>query len=397
MRTKKNIKNSPIAWVYLMFSAGVLAEFLSLIISGGSFLTKMVFEIDYFPDYFNHIRRFYADVPNVYMTDIDACFPPLAYLYYGALARILSCFQYADSSPLQTSASGILLITMHTSLFALLFSFAMRRLSDQESALLTLLLFLSYPFWIAVERGNMTEWVLILLMYALALKDSKKAWQRELALILFATAAALKFYPAIFTLLYLMEKRWKEADRLIVYAVILFFLPFAAFDGVTGLRLFFGNITAVGSGYSGVTIAGIIGRIFILLGKSERLGHQIGRVLSLFYALIVLLLCRMNKSGTLWKKLALITSMMIVFVPECGSYCLFYWTIPFLSFMKHLRTKEMHKTAFSRSDKMYAFLFPLVFVSYPVHAFGSSGMLYLFLYLMLFILILDQVFGLVKS
>ena len=100
------------------------------------------------------------------------------------------------------------------------------------------------------------------------------------------------------------------------------------------------------------------GRIFILLGKSERLGHQIGRVLSLFYALIVLLLCRMNRSGTLWKKLALITSMMIVFVPECGSYCLFYWTIPFLSFMKHLRTKEMHKTAFSRSDKMYAFLFP---------------------------------------
>ena len=151
----------------------------------------------------------------------------------------------------------------------------------------------SYPFWLAIERGNMSLLVLILLMYAMALKDSTKIWERETALLLFAMAAALKLYPAVFGLLYLISKRYKEAVRLVIYGALLFthqlygvlffFLPFVFFQGVHGFQIFLHNINAVGSGATGVTIVGICGRLGLKLGMSLERGHAVGRIISYLY------------------------------------------------------------------------------------------------------------------
>jgi hypothetical protein len=91
---------------------------------------------------------------------------------------------------------------------------------------------------------------------------------RETALFLFAIAAALKLYPAVFGILYLVKKRYKEAGRLIIYGFLFFFVPFVFFQGGNGFRIFLYNITAVGSGTTGVTIVGICGRIAGALGMS---------------------------------------------------------------------------------------------------------------------------------
>ena len=139
---------------------------------------------------------------------------------YGMVARILRLDNAGYPDGLDTSGSGLLLLSMLTALFAALFLLAFLRPNEaqrRQDRFLAVLLLCSYPFWLAIERGNMSLLVLLLLMYAMSLRDSERAAEREFALILIAVAAALKLYPAIFGVLYLAQKRYKEALRLQAY------------------------------------------------------------------------------------------------------------------------------------------------------------------------------------
>lgn len=51
----KKFKCTPVHYIYLLFSAGILALLLSLIFSGGSFLEIIVFDFSLFIDFFDHI------------------------------------------------------------------------------------------------------------------------------------------------------------------------------------------------------------------------------------------------------------------------------------------------------------------------------------------------------
>lgn len=55
---------------------------------------------------------------------------------------------------------------------------------------------------------------------------------RELALICLACAAAMKLYPALFGLLLLSDKKYKEAVRAVIYGIVLLVVPFFFMGGV---------------------------------------------------------------------------------------------------------------------------------------------------------------------
>lgn len=268
----KKIKITPILFIYFLFTAGILALFLSLCFRGGNFLEDIVYDFSHFVDFFDHVRRFYMGLGSVYEEGMHACFPPLAYCLYYIVARILYKDNFLNPDALSISGSGALIFCMLIVAFTTLFIFAFFRMYQckgmKEKKWMAVLLLCSYPFWLAIERGNMSLLVLVLLMYTMSLKDSEKKWVRETALFLFAIAAALKLYPAVFGILYLVKKRYKEAGRLIIYGFLFFFVPFVFFQGGNGFRIFLYNITAVGSGTTGVTIVGICGRIAGALGMS---------------------------------------------------------------------------------------------------------------------------------
>lgn len=395
MHSGRKKKISPIWIVYFILGGGgIFAQIMSLIISKGRFLENIVYDFSRFTDFFDHVRRFYLGLELVYEEGMHACFPPLAYSIYYLISRVLYFDNINAPEELAVSASGMLIICILTALFALFFVFALERLLlTGESAakrLLALLLFCSYPFWLAIERGNMSQMVLILLMYAMALKDSEGKAQREAALILIAVAAGLKLYPAILGIMYLAEKRYKEALRLVLYGIFFFAFPFVFFQGVDGFRIFMRNISAVGSGTTGITIAGLCGRIAEALGLGLAQGHAAGRILSVLYLITVLLLCFLNRKC--WQTTALLTSLMIIFVSASGTYCLIYWVIPFLCFLNEVYSRS----GWRKLNYVYAVLFSLVFVSYPVPAMGSSGMLYAALYLLILVILAEQTLQLVK-
>ena len=383
----KKIKIKPITYIYFLFSIGIAVQIFSLILFGGNFLEKIVYDFSYFVDFFDHVRRFYLGLDNVYAEGMHACFPPLAYCMYYLISRILYKDNINKPETINTSGSGMLLICMLTAIFIMFFIFAFFRLYHGKSIAskkwMAALFVCSYPFWLAIERGNMSLLVLILLMYAMALKDSTKIWERETALLLFAMAAALKLYPAVFGLLYLISKRYKEAVRLVIYGVLFFFLPFVFFQGVHGFQIFLHNINAVGSGATGVTIVGICGRLGLKLGMSLERGHAVGRIISyLYFGFVIVYSCHRKDT---WRSVMFLTSLMIIFVSASGTYSLIYCVIPFICYMNEL--KEVR--AYTKVHYVYATLFVLIFAAYPIEMLGSSGALYIALYLFIAVLLFE--------
>lgn len=167
-------------------------------------------------------------------------------------------------------------------------------------------------------------------------------------------------------------------------------MPFVFFGG-GGFRIFLHNISAVGSGTTGVTIVGICGRIASAFGISLKNGHDIGRLISYIYFIIVVFYCYDRKES--WRSITLLTSLMIIFVPASGTYCLIYCVIPFICFLNEMiKEKESNWI-----DYIYSVLFVLIFAAYPIRGLGSSGMLYIAFYLLIAVLLIEQGVQLLKK
>lgn len=211
--------------------------------------------------------------------------------------------------------------------------------------------------------------VAVILIGALILKDSDSKIKREIALILIAISAGLKIYPAIFGLLYLVEKRYKEAARLVVYGVLFFFVPFLFFGGIDGIMQFVTNLTTVNR-YEGnlYTIQGFVHLLYFKISGATELTQGIrtlGNVLAMFYGIIAVLMAIFNKEY--WKKILFLSGMMIIFVPSSYPYTTIYLTVPFLFFLKEMKEQKMHC--------WYAVLFGLIFT---IMALPSSLFIQLF-------------------
>ncbi|MFR1374698.1 MAG: hypothetical protein ACLSA0_32395 [Eisenbergiella massiliensis] len=48
----KKIKIKPITYIYFLFSIGIAVQIFSLILFGGNFLEKIVYDFSYFVDFF---------------------------------------------------------------------------------------------------------------------------------------------------------------------------------------------------------------------------------------------------------------------------------------------------------------------------------------------------------
>ena len=171
-------KITPIVLVYILFSVGTGAMLLSLIVSKGAFLEKIVYDFSYFADFFDHVRRFYLGLDNVYLEGMHACFPPLAYMLYGLTASVIYRQNIDNPDAVSTNGAGMLVLCMLTAMLAAGFVFAAFRLYQEQNMaakkFLIGILLVSYPFWLAIERGNMSLVVLIVLLYAMALMDTEK-------------------------------------------------------------------------------------------------------------------------------------------------------------------------------------------------------------------------------
>ena len=170
-------------------------------------------------------------------TERYVMYPPLGNLLLRLLGRLLPAayLNTADEDfGTWNDYNAVMLVYL---LFALLsFAWIAARLAREEHPasrrpLLLFCLLCGFPFVFWLERGNTVLFIVPLLLIFAQNYDSEKAWARELGLVALALAFALKLYPALFGVILLADRRWKEAIRCAVYGLLLLILPSFAYGG----------------------------------------------------------------------------------------------------------------------------------------------------------------------
>lgn len=267
------------------------------------------------------------------VSPIAGCFPPLSYVMYWFFYRML---RRGEALPTLTTITemdyyylAVLFYTLIVILL-LLFGIMMFGANKKKSGVLFMVLLVSVPFMAGgIFSGNSAVLTMAMLLIALKLREDESAWKREVALVLLAVCVGFKLYPAVFGLLYLTEKRWKEAVRLIVYSMILFFVPFAFFGGVYGFKGWLLNIRATMGINEYGRVQCIRGLIYTVATKfGLGIGEGVLRFMPVaFMLLMILLACRTRDK---FRRIFFITAIMIFFPTNAYRYTLCYLAVPMI-------------------------------------------------------------------
>lgn len=304
-----------------------------------------------FTDYYRHLY-YSIDRNACYGSANDTVFSPLAYVIYHLIYRTVSdsstTVEYYQQMITMPYQSIIFMMYSLIGVFGIMFDIELLRLPALKRWMLTFCVIFSVPFFMGgLERGNLTVHCVAILAMALLLKDSENKKLREVALLLIAFGAALKIYVAAAGLLYLAEKRWKEAKRLVIYGMIMFFLPFVLIGGFDGFVDYYITITA----YNGYAFGDRIEYIQGLLNYFGVFGN-VEKTLSFLF--VAILLAAFFASKDTFRKNIFFVSLLVFIPGNAYRYSLLYFLVPLFILM----TKEVDKNWISFVN---AFLFGCIF------------------------------------
>ncbi len=342
---------------------GIAVFFILLVMKGVEAAEWLVMERNFnyqFTDHFRHMILV-QDLQGVYSYTTDASLPPLAYLFYRVLflmdptqypMQLNSCFL------MEFQEYQLLIFVMYLCLITVLLVMGIKKViqwqyGDVAFFFLVLSIVLSAAMVSgAYERGNIVLFTLMFLVYALYFKDSENKVKRELALIFIAVAAGFKIYPAIMGLLYLKEKRWKEAARLLVYGILFFFVPFLFTGGIRGMVQYISILqaTAEDTALRFTNVGSFVPGLLFFAGGDIELGQLIGKTCE--WILLGGCLLAFWRTEEKWKRVLYLSVLMVLFVPKSFRYVAIYTLLPFLSWGREMRKK---------GDVVYAILFGLIF------------------------------------
>lgn len=357
-RFRNNMTPSKIFIFLLILLEGV--AFIRIAATQGNALGDLLFydRDDFMMDLFHPILGYETISPSNLYTDANVFYPPLAMLIFYVLYLLIPK-EIVFQSPYEARSEQytLFLAILGVILISVLIVFILMQLRNGASTqkkMFAISALLSYPMLYQLDRGNIIILAFLFTLLFLLWMDSESRIKRELALIALAIAFGLKGYPALFGLILLSQRRWKESIRCALYGLAAFILPALFFRGVDLLEIIraFGNmsdtVVAEGFGYK----VNFSNTIHYLISSMEM--EAISRSLFDSLCLVLGLLCLLAAlvPGALWKKLCLI-SIFIAGVPGVSyAYVMIFFLIPAVVFLNE--TDKMGKHSWS--DYVYAIL-----------------------------------------
>lgn len=355
------IKEDPSVVFFIICIIGFISYLALSVFHGHDMLTWLLQENDpdiFATDYWEHF--YYSVRPGQLYTrmgDPSGCFPPLAYVMYYFLYRLTAIRGYVPSNYTETvSMQGTNLVYVYyTLIVAFLIFIGISLIGKKRSLGWNVLLFICLmvsPVFLGsgIFVGNSTMLVLAFLLIALAYKDSESPVKREIALILIAISACLKIYPAVFGLLYLKEKRFKEAIRMIIYGIILFVFPFFIFGGAEAVSLWLGHI----KGTMGILedgrieyIKGVTYQILSWFGLTETstLVKVLCTIIPNAFLILMIFLAAISKNK--YRTLFFLAAAITLYPSNAFRYTLSYFTIPLIFFIQEYATSSKDSMSFN--------------------------------------------------
>ena len=229
------------------------------------------------------------------------------------------------------------------------------------AGLLGLALMLSAPSIYNFDRGNYLSVTIVLYMLWAIFEEQKE--DSYMGAVFAALCAATKVYPIYILIMYFVEKKYKKLLVALATGAVVTLLPIFIFKGgyIENVREFVLGVIGFGGGdgkysvYFTVGITGFVGYMYRLFGMVPNprivkfLWLAVGMVMTFggFYFL--------RKEKTVWKKLLIVTAMMIYLMPNSFLYNSTYLFGPVLVM---LGSREKMK----RSDIPYIVICALLLV-----------------------------------
>lgn len=382
---------------FLIFFAGSL--FISVVMaaaSGGESWKYMLFHngpyTDMYMDFFNSIRDGGSD--NVY-SERNNIYPPLCVLIFRIFSKLIDPELVSTHFKQRTRLQADQICMIIYILFALICIMSMIRLIESyanmktqgkmktQAAVISFAMIICYPVMFCLERGNILILSVILAMFFIFFKDSENKIIRELSYLALAFSAAIKLYPAIFGLSLIIEKKYKEAARLMVYGILVVGLPIVFF-----LDEFRADPASIAAGFApllkigtGVTVDAESTSIFAKLIKNL-LNFAVNKKSSLNFSSVSVqnfvfmakgdptvakIICAVTeaiaaicafRTKSEWKKAFLLCYLMLNIPSASNSYALSFLLIPFCIFLFGTSTYE-------KKDWIHLGLFALLLTPLP--------------------------------
>lgn len=341
---KIGIRNVKPIDVFLFISLSITVLFIILnIFTKGALFEKCVMSSSFlFSDYFYHIAGS-SDTSIMYSYGDPYSFPPFAYFLYSLL---WSLNPYKDSESIMNWQSyrdadnALVVFVIYNMVTMILLIYCINQYFESHelkySILLPLALLISYPLMCtSVQRGNVVLLVAILLALAWLWMDSESKIKKELALLLIAVAAGFKLYPAVVGGAFLKRKEWKKAVRLVVYGVLVIFVPFLFFGGYEGMKSLIHTLNGFATYIDAQktnTVCGMAKWLGLKLNMSETLAETFSVVINNLFFVVSMVCFFFSKRK--WQEALFLSGILVSFLPSNWQYTLVYYIPVLFLFLK---------------------------------------------------------------
>ncbi len=318
------ILGSFLIWLMLIFLQGRASRQFSIFFgSCGDFLADTLNVVGY-----SSQRDVYRNT--MYTGLAEKAYPPITYMFLYFFSRLVNMKPYYEQNNFlgMFREPRFLIIFIIVIAIVLLMLYELLRSktagSQMEKRLLAASLILCQPMLFSVERANTIIATVIFLGFFVFYCDSESRVLRELALISLAAAAAFKITPAVFGILLLYRRSWKDAIHAVIYGILVFFLPFLFFKGgFSNITLMLQNVQsnlAVYSSAEGCTLyAGILSYFPYASVTLETVMTWVTRIV----CLVMLVGAPFLKQE--WEKVLAVTLVLVILPSHSGYYNLLYF------------------------------------------------------------------------
>jgi len=241
-----------------------------------------------------------------------------------------------------------------------------------------ILSFLTFPFLFDIDRGNFDGIVFVFLATFMFFFTKEKF---IFSAIFLSFAIAMKPFPAVFLLLFIAEKKFRETLIAVLSTAFISLIPLLIFKGG-----FFANLSAAlsisrfpdaigSSGYfesnnfvfHSMSMFTIFKVYFIESGIIQRIDMSFFSSLyvkGVLLAFIPMGLYVIFLEKELWKRVTVLSIAMVIFPQISGDYRLLYMLVPLFLFLTNETT--------SQSDYFYTVLFGLLLIPKNYYFFPNT-------------------------